>query len=75
MAKRFINVEMEQVGWFMTFVGQESYMELALAEAEAAGRRGEVPVGAVVVNSDGKVVARDQTESRGGLDFRPRDSV
>jgi tRNA(adenine34) deaminase len=33
------------------------FMELALAEAEAAGKRGEVPVGAVVVR-DGEVLAR-----------------
>jgi tRNA(adenine34) deaminase len=34
-----------------------SVMDLAFAEARAAGARGEVPVGAVVV-ADGKVVAR-----------------
>src|SRR5690242_4815926 len=33
-------------------------MELALAEAEAAGRAGEVPIGAVIVGSDGTVLAR-----------------
>ena len=32
-------------------------MALALAEAEAAAARGEVPVGAVLVDSDGQVVA------------------
>lgn len=32
-------------------------MDLALAEAEAAGRRGEVPIGAVIVNASGEVVA------------------
>jgi tRNA(adenine34) deaminase len=35
-----------------------SPMELALAEAHAAARRGEVPVGAVVTGPDGAVVAR-----------------
>jgi tRNA(adenine34) deaminase len=36
-----------------------SFMDMALAEAEAAGKRGEVPVGAVVVdNTSGQVVAR-----------------
>ena len=36
-----------------------SFMDMALAEAEAAGRRGEVPVGAVVVDgAGGRVVAR-----------------
>jgi tRNA(Arg) A34 adenosine deaminase TadA len=34
-------------------------MAVALAEAEAAGARGEVPVGAVVVSGEGKVLARD----------------
>jgi tRNA(Arg) A34 adenosine deaminase TadA len=33
-------------------------MLTALAEAEAAGARGEVPVGAVVVGADGAVLAR-----------------
>ena len=34
------------------------YMALALAEAEAAGARGEVPVGAVLAGSDGAVLAQ-----------------
>lgn len=34
------------------------YMRLALAEAKAAAERGEVPVGAVLVNAAGEVVAR-----------------
>lgn len=34
-----------------------SHMELALAEARAAGHRGEVPVGAVLVGPDGTVIA------------------
>jgi tRNA(adenine34) deaminase len=33
-------------------------MDLALAEAEAAGARGEVPVGAVVLGPDGAVLAK-----------------
>jgi len=32
-------------------------MAIAFAEAEAAGRRGEVPVGAVLVGDDGAVIA------------------
>jgi tRNA(adenine34) deaminase len=36
-----------------------SPMSIALAEAEAAGRRGEVPVGAVIIGPDGAVLARD----------------
>jgi tRNA(adenine34) deaminase len=34
-----------------------SPMALALAEAEAAGARGEVPVGAVLVDGEGRVLA------------------
>jgi len=37
-------------------------MEIALAEARAAGARGEVPVGAVVVGPDGAVLARAGNE-------------
>ena len=37
--------------------GFRSFMDLALEEARAAGSRGEVPVGAVIV-SGGRVVAR-----------------
>ena len=33
-------------------------MDLALAEAEAAGLRGEVPIGAVVVSASGEVLAK-----------------
>jgi cytidine deaminase len=40
-----------------------SFMEEALAEARAAGARGEVPVGAVVV-SGGEVVARAGNRTR-----------
>jgi len=37
----------------------EEAIALALAEAEAAGERGEVPVGAVLVSASGEVLARD----------------
>ena len=37
----------------------EEAIALALTEAEAAGSRGEVPVGAVLVGPDGAVLARD----------------
>jgi tRNA(Arg) A34 adenosine deaminase TadA len=37
----------------------EDFMALALAEAKAAGGRGEVPVGAVLIGADGAVLARD----------------
>ena len=38
---------------------ENDYMRLALGEAEAAGARGEVPVGAVLISSDGAVLAKD----------------
>lgn len=34
------------------------YMRLALEEAKGAARRGEVPVGAVLVNAEGDVIAK-----------------
>ena len=41
-----------------------SYMGLALEEARAAAARDEVPVGAVLVGSDGAVLARDGNRAR-----------
>ncbi|NYI28279.1 tRNA(Arg) A34 adenosine deaminase TadA [Sulfitobacter geojensis] len=41
-----------------------SFMDVALREAEAAGARGEVPVGAVVVNAAGAVVAQAGNRTR-----------
>jgi cytidine deaminase len=41
-----------------------SHMQAALAEARAAGARGEVPVGAVVVAPDGRVVAAAGNRTR-----------
>ena len=37
----------------------EEYMRLALEEARAAQERGEVPVGAVILDAEGNVLARD----------------
>jgi tRNA(Arg) A34 adenosine deaminase TadA len=39
-------------------------MDLALREAEAAAKRGEVPVGAVVVGADGSVIASAGNRTR-----------
>lgn len=39
-------------------------MDLALEEANAAANRGEVPVGAVVVSPDGKVIAQAGNRTR-----------
>lgn len=41
-----------------------SHMALALDEARAAGARGEVPVGAVLIDPAGRVVARDGNRTR-----------
>jgi tRNA(Arg) A34 adenosine deaminase TadA len=43
-------------------------MEIALAEARAAAARGEVPVGAVVVDASGAVLARAGNEMVGRRD-------
>jgi tRNA(adenine34) deaminase len=40
------------------------HMDLALSEAHKAADRGEVPVGAVVVNADGQVVAQAGNRTR-----------
>ncbi len=45
----------------MTF---RSFMSAALDEAQAAARRGEVPVGAVVVDPAGRIVARAGNRTR-----------
>jgi tRNA(adenine34) deaminase len=40
-------------------VNDEDFMAMALEEARAAAERGEVPVGAVLVGTDGEVLAGD----------------
>lgn len=42
----------------------ESYMHLALKEARAAADRDEVPVGAVLIGPDRKILARDGNRTR-----------
>src|SRR5436309_9314383 len=51
-------------GGLMTPGPPQSHMLAALAEAEAAGARGEVPVGAVVVGVDGSVLGRAGNRTR-----------
>ncbi|MGB0606854.1 MAG: nucleoside deaminase [Paracoccaceae bacterium] len=46
----------------------KSFMEIALQEARGAAKRGEIPVGAVVVSADGRVVARAGNYSRESCD-------
>ena len=48
----------------MTLPPRQSYMDLALAAARAAGAAGEVPIGAVVVAADGRVVATAGNRNR-----------
>lgn len=43
-------------------------MDCALVEAEAAAARGEVPVGAVITDPEGKVIAADGNRMREHLD-------
>ena len=42
----------------------KSHMDAAMAEARAAAARGEVPVGAVLVSPDGKVIAAAGNRTR-----------
>lgn len=48
----------------MAFEPRLGHMELALAEARAAAGRGEVPVGAVLLNPAGEVVATAGNRTR-----------
>ena len=48
----------------MTSSPAQGHMLAALTEAEAAGARGEVPVGAVVVGADGTVLGRAGNRTR-----------
>jgi tRNA(Arg) A34 adenosine deaminase TadA len=40
-------------------MNDDEAIALALAEAQAAGERGEVPIGAVLLSAEGEVLARD----------------
>lgn len=46
----------------------EQFMKQALAEAQRAYRAGEVPVGAVVVDAQGRILAKGHNRSIGSLD-------
>ncbi|MCU0953909.1 MAG: nucleoside deaminase [Hyphomicrobium sp.] len=48
----------------MTSTAKTGHMEVALQQARLAAGRGEVPVGAVVVSPDGRVVAAEGNRSR-----------
>lgn len=45
-------------------MSKQDYMQMALDEAQAAAAAGEVPVGAVIVASDGQVLARARNAMR-----------
>ena len=48
----------------MTPLPSQSHMQAALAEADAAQARGEVPIGAVVVDDTGQILARAGNRTR-----------
>ena len=43
---------------------RQSYMDVALSEARAAETRGEVPIGAVIVNADGQIIGQGGNRTR-----------
>src|SRR5512132_2347021 len=47
-------------------MSQAQWMEEAFALAEAAGAEGEIPVGAVVVDRDGKIIGRGRNARESG---------
>ena len=47
----------------MTFDTEQRYMDVALEAARAAAKRGEVPVGAIVVDPEGEIVAVDGNQT------------
>lgn len=49
--------------YYNRFMEQKHYMIEALAEAEAAAARGEVPIGAVIVDAAGNIIARAGNET------------
>jgi tRNA(adenine34) deaminase len=46
----------------------EYFMQMAIDQALAAGRMEEVPVGAVIVDADGQVIARDHNRTVSSCD-------
>lgn len=48
----------------MTLGSKQSYMDIALAEAQAAQARGEVPIGAIIIAVDGTVLAKAGNRTR-----------
>jgi tRNA(adenine34) deaminase len=52
-------VRAKELQALMPQAADEAWLEIALAEAEAAALRGEVPVGAMLVSADGTELARN----------------
>lgn len=52
----------------MIAAADEAAMQIALAEARSAGDDGEVPIGAVVLGADGRVVSRERNRREGRQD-------
>jgi tRNA(adenine34) deaminase len=52
----------------MPSTDDESWMRVALAEADLATLHGDVPVGAVVIDADGKELARDHNRREAAAD-------
>jgi tRNA(adenine34) deaminase len=50
------------------FLEHEKYMQIALAQAEKAGRIDEVPIGAVLVDQKGRVLAKAHNHTIGNCD-------
>ena len=50
------------------FLEHEEYMQIALAQAEKAGRIDEVPIGAVLVDQKGRVLAKAHNRTIGNCD-------
>lgn len=46
----------------------ERWMRLALAEAEKAAQRGEIPIGSVLVSNDGRLLASNSNRTIGNCD-------
>ncbi len=54
--------------YYNRFMEQKHYMMEAMTEAQAAAARGEVPIGAVIVDGSGAVIARAGNETEAAHD-------
>lgn len=56
--------DLHETGPLMTLAAENGHMVRALAEAEGAAARGEVPVGAVLAGADGRIIAAAGNRTR-----------